>query len=310
MSSNLNLDSSATVVIEAVLADMEKKRRASIFPAIWQGTLIGLVLTLISFFFVGELFISLSICLICAIRGMFIYKRSLLSNIYKKEIMPRLVATLGEGIAYSPEGGIDINTFRECHFFDVQSNDQNSAEDCVSGTIGKTKFIFSEASYSYKTKDDNDNDNEHIHTEFTGIGFKADFNKNFQGVTLLCPRRPSHLSRSEYPEIKLEDLMFSKLFHVYSTDEIEARYILTPALQERFVKLMDNIRRNSGEKNIKVAFYDSVILILINTAKNRFEARILSPLKLERVQQDFDMLQSMGGIVEELNLNTRIWTKQ
>ncbi|ADV42713.1 DUF3137 domain-containing protein [Bacteroides helcogenes] len=297
-----------TAAIEATLAEMEQRRRASIFPAIWQGAAIGVGLGLLVGLFVGAMVICMVICVPCGIWAMFYYKRSLLSAIYKSEIMPRLVATLGEGVTYSPEGGIGIESFRNCHLFDVHSSDRCSSEDCVSGRIGKTAFVFSEASYSYVTKDSDDEDQ--IHTEFSGIGYQADFNKHFKGITLLCSKRPGHLSKSEYPEVKLESPAFGKLFSVYSTDEVEARYILSPALQERFVKLTESIRQSSGEDKVKIAFYDSWILILIQSSKNRFEAKILSPLKLERVQQDLEVLQGLGRIVEELNLNTRIWSKQ
>lgn len=294
--------------IEAVLAEMEQKRRASIFPAIWQGVAIGVGLGFLINLFMHSLALCLSISVLCCVWGMFGYKRSLLSNIYKKEIMPRLVATLGEGITYSPEGGIEIDTFRKCHLFEVHKDDESCAEDCVSGVIDKTAFIFSEASYSYVTKDSKNE--EHKHIDFSGIAYEADFNKNFQGVTLLCSNRPDHLSKREYPEVKLEDPAFGKLFSVYSTDEVEARYILSPALQERFVKLTDSIRQGSGEDKVQVAFYDSRILILIHSSKDLFEAKILSPLKLERVEQDLEVLRCLGGIVEELNLNLRIWSKQ
>ena len=294
--------------IQLILDDMEKRRRASIFPAIWQGLLIGLVLAIIVFLFTGEIYYTLAISIGCSIFAMFFYYKSLLSNTYKKEIMPRLVATLGDDIHYDSDKKLGIGSFRNSKLFEIHKKDNIYGEDCIYGMADKTAFSFCESSYLYEYKnDDGDDKTDHL---FDGLSFEADFNKDFHGVTLLCNKRPKHLDDSEYPKVNLESPAFNKKFNVYATDEVEARYILSPALQERFVRLVENLHKSSGEKKLMVSFYNSRILILIPSSKNRFEARILSRLKLDRVRKDFLLIHSLMGIVEELNLNNRIWTKR
>jgi len=294
--------------IEAVLDDMEKARRSYLFPAVWQGMAAAVILSVIVFFFVGEPIITFVVCTVCCLFGSFRDRRSRLSEVYKRDIMPKLVEHLGDDVHYSPEGGVKLRDFRQCNLYDTHETDGISTEDQVYGKIGKTAFVFCEATYYYKYTDSDGDEQER--RNFSGIAFDADFNKYFHGITLLCSSRPGHLSKKDYPQVKLEDIAFGKQFKVYSTDEVEARYILTPALQERFMRLVESVRRSKAGKKILVSFHGTRILILIESGKDRFEAQILSKLTMKRVEEDFAVLTAMAGIVEELNLNTRIWTKK
>lgn len=68
-------------------------------------------------------------------------------------------------------------------------------------------------------------------------------------------------------KIKFEDNEFNKKYDVYSFDEIEARYLITPAFMERF----KNMQTAFGTKRVKCSFYDDKIMFAITTNKNLFE---------------------------------------
>lgn len=68
-------------------------------------------------------------------------------------------------------------------------------------------------------------------------------------------------------EIKLEDTKFGRQFRVYSGDEVEARYLVTPAFMERFL----NLTTAFGTNKAKCAFFDNKIMFAISTRKNLFE---------------------------------------
>ena len=68
-------------------------------------------------------------------------------------------------------------------------------------------------------------------------------------------------------EVKLEDPKFSKRFNVYSSDQIEARYLVTTAFMERFY----NLKTAFGAKKIKCSFYGDTLMIAIHTKKDLFE---------------------------------------
>lgn len=69
-------------------------------------------------------------------------------------------------------------------------------------------------------------------------------------------------------EVKLEDPVFSKKFNVYSSDQVEARYLVTTAFMERLL----NIKTAFDTKHIKCAFFDeNRLMISLPTNKNVFE---------------------------------------
>lgn len=68
-------------------------------------------------------------------------------------------------------------------------------------------------------------------------------------------------------EIKLEDAEFNRRYKVFSSDEVEGRYLVTPAFMERF----KNLETAFGSKLSKCSFYDNSLMFAISTKKNLFE---------------------------------------
>ena len=64
----------------------------------------------------------------------------------------------------------------------------------------------------------------------------------------------------------LEDPAFEKLFAVYATDQVEARYLLSPSLMERLVA-----SRQKLDAKVQAAFMDDHVILAIPDAYNRFE---------------------------------------
>lgn len=90
--------------------------------------------------------------------------------------------------------------------------------------------------------------------------------------------------RRKVETIKLEDTDFNKKFTVQSSDQIEARYIMTPAFMER----LKNIQTTFGTQNIKCSFFDDKIMFAISTDKDLFEIGDLhKPLENESQIHDF-----------------------
>ena len=60
-----------------------------------------------------------------------------------------------------------------------------------------------------------------------------------------------------------------------------------------------------------ISFKDSNILIAIPESRNHFEASIWKSIDdLSQLKNDFSMIHALVSIIEDLNLNTRIWTKK
>lgn len=244
-------------------------------------------------------------------------KMNVLKKRFKSEVIAHIVKSVDESLFYAPESCISQSEYHHSKIF-LTGVDRYSGDDLVSGTLGKTSIRFSEIHSEYKTETTNSKGRKqtHWHTIFRGIFFIGDFNKHFNGETIVLPDtaeslfgnlgsmfQKMNLLRDQL--VKLEDPEFEKLFCVYSNDQVEARYILSPKLMERIVDL----RKKSGRK-IHLSFVSSKVFIAISVGKNLFEPPFFSSMLNFRLMEEFfGYLCFSVNIVEELDLNTRIWTK-
>ncbi|RZL48032.1 MAG: DUF3137 domain-containing protein, partial [Pedobacter sp.] len=87
------------------------------------------------------------------------------------------------------------------------------------------------------------------------------------------------------------------------TDQVESRYLLTPAMMERILKLNSN-----SKYSISLSFIQSRMYIGFPLDRNYFEAPIFkSLLNPDLLNDDIYTIKFMYDIVKELDLNTRIW---
>lgn len=100
---------------------------------------------------------------------------------------------------------------------------------------------------------------------------------------------------------ELEDIEFEKKYNVQTTDEIEARYLLTPSFMERLKNIQTAFRTN----NIKCAFSNDSIILAIATNKNIFEiGNLLTPLdNAKTLDIFFNELISLLILIDHFKLN-------
>lgn len=186
------------------------------------------------------------------------------------------------------------------------------AEDSMIGKTGNTRFFFGEAEFT------NTYDKSRFgrwfkdRMLFKGIVFGATFNKEFKGDVFVSTRRRWRtMGRNPFfRSIMTEDINFNKAFHVNTTDEQQAFYVLSTTLIDKLTHLHAHVRQTIHERHMVVYFAGNQIFILIPTLRDRFEPSMLRPLTINSIRDDFFTLNIMLTIVDELNLNTRIWTKQ
>lgn len=228
-----------------------------------------------------------------------------LSTYYKQEVIAKVLKSFCDDAAFTPNQGIDESVFNNSCLF--TSPDRYHTEDLIEGRIGKTEFCCAEV--HAEERKTSVNSKGHTRTYwvdiFKGFLFIADFHKDFQGRTTIFRNSLIKLSFTG-SRVKLENPDFEKAFDVYSTDQVEARYLLSTSMMERLLAL-----DREFNKNITISFLDSKILIAIPESKNHFEASIWKSFNdLNQLQSDFRTIRALVNIVEELNLNTRIWSKK
>ena len=109
------------------------------------------------------------------------------------------------------------------------------------------------------------------------------------------------LKREILSEVKLEDPEFSRKYVAYSSDQVEGRYLITPAFMERF----KNIQTAFGTKQVKCSFFDNSLMLAISTGKNVFElGNLYTPLNTTKhMDEFFDELLSILVLVDHFKLN-------
>src|SRR5262249_20608300 len=154
---------------------------------------------------------------------------------FKREIVAEIVKAVSPDAAYSPDQFIPEGTLDASGIFTKAGTLRG--DDLFRGRIGRTPFEAWELNRSYT---EGSGDNERTRTVFHGLFFHLDFNKTLHGRTIVEPRDAESWrlgSRAGLSAVALEDPAFEKVFAVHSTSQVEARYVLTPALMERIVEL-------------------------------------------------------------------------
>jgi hypothetical protein len=316
---SFNIESN--VALQNVLATMEveRKRIASTQTKGYIFIVVGILL-LIAGFFLGFPIPGVIAGLIPIIYGgVLFYKISdalnTYKNTYKNDVIGAALKFLDESLSIQPAQGIEASEFMYTQLFSTEP-DRYKTEDLVTGCAGKTRFYFAEVHAEYKTVTQTKNGTRtEWHDIFKGIIFAADFNKRFNGVTIVKPKdfgaafgawfSKNLFSFGSKDVIQLESTEFDKTFVTHGSDQVESRYILTPAMMERILNL-----NHQTKYIISLSFIESRMYIGFPLNRNYFEAPVFkSLLSPETVNEDITTIKFMYDIVKELDLNTRIWGK-
>lgn len=245
-----------------------------------------------------------------------IKKKKIFRNRYKNEVVMEIVKAINPEWNYYPDQSITTYEYHQSELFQYPY-DRYKGDDLISGFIDKTDFRCSELHTEYKTvtTDKDGKQTESWHTIFKGLFFHADFNKNIVGKTFVEPDVAEKLFgkfgqklqiSNKGKLVKLENPTFEKIFAVFSTDQTEARYILTPAIMEALVNIYNRYKRP-----MHLSFIGDRVYCAMGFTKDLFEPKVWRTLVVFKdVEMMFDLMMLNEKIISELNLNTRIWTKE
>lgn len=246
---------------------------------------------------------------------------------YKKRILSKIVELEFEGLEYVEDSKISVEQFNESYLF-CNYDLMYGSEDLIKGKIGQTKLEFAKIVTQYY---DDKGKSRGWKTFFYGLFIVADFNKNTDFTTTVLPVEKMDLniiyskpkknnnSFESAKSIKLEDLEFQNMYDVYSNNEIEARYILTPSMMRKLVDLgikvsVDNddlsIIKTQYNKLPYISFNKSKIFIAIPFATNLYNPDIDEDRDSIYIKKHKKIILMVKELIEDLDLNTRIWSKE
>lgn len=301
------------------LSELEEIRK----HLLYRIFVVGVIYTLISLFLYLAVFSSLfqtpdiiifAVFIYFAI-GSFIYKFLIKDYTleFKQNIIKPLIEAISKELIYNCHHHIHEHLFNRSDLF--SKPDRISGNDYVHGRVKGTKIEFSDIHAEIKNKDSKNKDS--WSTIFRGLFIVAEFNKNFTTKTLILPDtaqtafgtliggwlQSNNFARDEL--VKMDDNEFEREFVVYSKDQIEARYILSHSLMKKLLEL-----RKKSKHPIYVSFVGNYIHIAIDYKKDLFEPSIFHSLLDYKIAMEYvGTLHLALGIVDELKLNEKIWSK-
>ena len=303
-----------------ILEDFEKKRKKLRTQLIFFFVIIiWNMATVYFFFFFGKEnsfdILPFFIAGIFAI-GSFLYKyiRRDYRSEFKEKVIKPLIKELYPNLNYSANLHISKDIFNRSLLFSPP--DLYNGNDFILGLIDSTKIQFSDV-HAQKEYEDSKGNKKHS-TIFQGLFIVADFNKNFYGKTVVLPDvaqntfgnmlgswlQSKNMSRDEL--VKMDNYEFEKEFVVYSDDQIEARYILSPTYMEKILEY----KKKSKEK-LFISFVDNHLHLAIDYRKDLFEPTMFTSLLDDKVTHEYiNTLHLAVSIVEELKLNQKLWSKR
>jgi hypothetical protein len=318
--------------LEPILREIEAERSQQVHRfaqiTLWSVVIGGLLSLGLALLQVGVWAFAPLVIALIVIGAAYATKASEWRNTFKIRVMARLVKLFHPSLNYYPHRAIAEQEYHlSMLFHNSPDPDRYRGEDYIEGVIDKTDIRLSELHTEYRqvTYDSKGRRREHWVTIFRGLFISADFHKHFHGVTLVLPDTEqswlggfgqwlqsisAKLGNQPGELVKMEDPEFERLFKVFSTDQVEARYILTPNMIRRIVDF-----RNRTKSQVRLSFIASRVFVAISTYHNYFEPpslfapadKLLDPSTLA---QYFEELKFALAVVDELNLNTRIWTKR
>lgn len=125
----------------------------------------------------------------------------------------------------------------------------------------------------------------------------------FLGMTILFDICCKQVVFDGLKKVNLEDVEFNKRYILYSDDEVEARYLATPAFMER----LKSLELAFSAKKIKISCRGSKMLLAIESRKDLFEfVNINKPLNSpEQFRKFFDQIASVLLMIDHFKLDEK-----
>jgi len=220
--------------------------------------------------------------------------------LFKQRVVARIVAEVLPGATYDPDLAVARSVLDASGLFHEEIG--CGGDDLVRGAIGRTPFALGDVAGGITRR------GRPLDSRLHALFFHAEFSRSLAGRTLVLPGGETPQvwdSNRGLAPVSLESPEFAALFSVYASDPVEARYVLTPNTMGRLVALARTVGRP-----LYAAFDRRRVFVATDNGKGAFEALAFGGEKAwDEVRGFAALFDTARAIVEELELDTRIWTK-
>lgn len=326
-----------TIVVVGLVNSQVKKRLGEIDPKLALNNTRVSVLTLIfsaiaigGGYLIGTLFLGsefgLSFMLkwMLAIGSVFVFLgpyfllkklEDRFTNHFKETLFSLSLPSIDKTIQYQASSGLTQQQFVNSKLFTYQRIDTFKSRDYFANADKTFEGSFLDVMQIEQTQSNGKSETKYSQL-FKGYLFVTDFNKQTQGETYVFPDSARMLFGENTaerinelihrPALKLaimEDPVFEKLFAVYSTDAVEARFILSPKLIERITELKQHFYQD-----IHISFIQNKIYLAISSPDDLFAPGVFTDLHNEaNIEKFYERLRWLITFPEQFDLSTRVW---
>lgn len=217
----------------------------------------------------------------------------------KAKFMPTICSFFGN-LSYALTGETKVEDKYKGEIFPHFNKQEN--EDIITGDYKGVGIAMHETTLKKEG-------NKSMYTVFKGLVLSLEFKKKFTGKTLLCKdggALGNFFTGKDFnglARVELEDPEFESIFQVFSSDQVEARYVLTTAFMERLLHLA-KLRSPDGDPSVQCVFENSQLVIAVPSTKNLFEPGKISEtvLKLDDTHNFLAEIKGVFDLVDVLKL--------
>ncbi|MCR9258726.1 MAG: DUF3137 domain-containing protein [Pseudomonadaceae bacterium] len=223
---------------------------------------------------------------------------------YKTKVFSQICADHFANLTYKPNSGIPWRVLDDSNLFPWIS-DWYQSEDLFEGRVEHTDITFAEAhAKRERTRVTGEGMETYLDSYFRGIIFIADFHKHFHSTTRITPAGEKLKRVRKQESVILEDPEFQSFFVTTSTDQSDVRYILSTSMMRRILCVHKRFPK------LRILFQDEKMLMLLPAHRDRFEPSLYKRADCETQINSFIAdVETLLPVVDELNLNLRIWSK-
>ncbi|WP_108808827.1 DUF3137 domain-containing protein [Aquimarina spinulae] len=254
------------------------------------------------------------LCLVCLITAFgihYFFRIDIDATNFKEQYVEKIVRTLmhkvDNSLTYIPTKGVSRDIFNASRILSTKPGFYQS-KGLIQGNLNQTAFRFANV---HASSSDSAGGGPKTKTLFKGIFYEADFKLPCKHDLYVLPVSASNfmgklgewikennLFRPDL--VKVEDVIFNKIFVVYGNDEAEAHRILNPETRAKLVALYQETRAS-----VYLSIVNSKPYIAIGDYTN-YESYFKpcfsqSSLDFDTIKKDYLLLKRYINITKELN---------
>ncbi len=222
-----------------------------------------------------------------------------------KSSLCKNIISFFDGFNFAPEASVDswdLNRFELLPYYE-----KLKCENLITGKYRDVELGFVKISAKIETS------HEVLSAIYNGTVVKLNFNKQFKGHTLVksdegavgnfLNNSKQSAEYSSLSRVELEDPEFEKIFQVFSSDQIEAKYLLTNSFLER----LKTLHKFFGNDQTEACFYQESLILTFRNGTNLFEPTWLftEVILIKECEKIIEQIGAIFDIIDILKLNEK-----